>query len=176
MNGETQYCQRVQRIVAFCELPTLPDGAYVGQNVKLRAWQKGFINAVYGPQNANGLRRVREALLTMGRKNGKGLALDTPIPTPNGWTTMGELSVGDTLYDENGEECKVSFTSEIHHIDCYEVEFSNGEKIVCDGDHRWLTTARIARPGGGHNNSRVEHTAVRDVREIYATQTAGDLS
>src|SRR5574343_628228 len=71
MNGEAQYCQRVQRIIAFCELLTLPDGAYVGQNVKLRAWQKEFINAVYGPQNVNGLRRVREALLTMGRKNGK---------------------------------------------------------------------------------------------------------
>ena len=26
MNGEPQYCQRVQRIIAFCELLTLPDG------------------------------------------------------------------------------------------------------------------------------------------------------
>ncbi len=71
MNGEQQYCQRVQRIIAFCEQLTLPDGAYVGQKVKLRAWQKEFINAVYGPKKENGLRRVREALLTMGRKNGK---------------------------------------------------------------------------------------------------------
>ena len=71
MNGEPKYCQRLQRIIAFCEQLTLPDGAYVGQKVKLRAWQKEFINAVYGPKKENGLRRVREALLTMGRKNGK---------------------------------------------------------------------------------------------------------
>ena len=28
---------------------------------------------------------------------GKALALDTPIPTPTGWTTMGELEVGDQV-------------------------------------------------------------------------------
>src|SRR5271163_2310076 len=28
---------------------------------------------------------------------GKALALDTPLPTPDGWTTMGEVAVGDQL-------------------------------------------------------------------------------
>src|SRR6202051_2252121 len=28
---------------------------------------------------------------------GKALALDTPLPTPTGWTTMGEVAVGDHL-------------------------------------------------------------------------------
>src|SRR5205085_8877716 len=28
---------------------------------------------------------------------GKALSLDTPIPTPTGWTTMGDLAVGDEV-------------------------------------------------------------------------------
>ena len=31
---------------------------------------------------------------------GKQVALDTPIPTPHGWTTMGEIKVGDSVFDE----------------------------------------------------------------------------
>ena len=29
------------------------------------------------------------------RQSGKALSLDTPIPTPSGWTTMGDIQVGD---------------------------------------------------------------------------------
>lgn len=43
-------------------------------------------------------RRFTSALFAVARKNGKALALDTPIPSPNGWTTMGALRVGDIVY------------------------------------------------------------------------------
>ena len=33
---------------------------------------------------------------------GKALALDTPIPTPDGWSTMGDLQVGGKVFDEHG--------------------------------------------------------------------------
>ena len=33
---------------------------------------------------------------------GKALALDTPLPTPTGWTTMGEVQVGDELIGSDG--------------------------------------------------------------------------
>ena len=33
---------------------------------------------------------------------GKALALDTPLPTPTGWTTMGEVAVGDELIGADG--------------------------------------------------------------------------
>lgn len=36
---------------------------------------------------------------------GKGLALDTPLPTPTGWTTMRDVAVGDTLFDQFGNPC-----------------------------------------------------------------------
>ena len=38
---------------------------------------------------------------------GRGMADDTPIPTPDGWTTVGEIAVGQQAFDERGEPCTV---------------------------------------------------------------------
>lgn len=78
----------------------------------------------------------------MGRK---GLAVDTPIPTPDGWSTMGRLSVGDRVFDMDGRQCRVLATSEVKNIGCYRVTFANGMSIVCDEEHYWL--ARIGNGG-----------------------------
>lgn len=69
----------------------------------------------------------------------KGLALDTLIPTPNGFTTMGEIKVGDRLYDGKGNLTQVEAKSGVHHKKCYELSFSSGDSVVADYDHRWLT-------------------------------------
>ena len=39
---------------------------------------------------------------------GKALALDTPLPTPTGWTTMGDVAVGDRLLGADGEPTRWS--------------------------------------------------------------------
>jgi hypothetical protein len=68
----------------------------------------------------------------------KGLALDTPIPTPAGWSTMGDLSVGDEVFDLDGSVVEVTATSQVKNIGCYRVTFANGHSIVCDEEHLWL--------------------------------------
>jgi len=73
---------------------------------------------------------------------GKALALDTPIPTPDGWRTMGALRVGDQVFDEAGRRCTVTFATPVQlDRECYEVVFSDGERIVADADHLWLVHA-----------------------------------
>jgi CRISPR/Cas system-associated exonuclease Cas4 (RecB family)/uncharacterized protein YaaR (DUF327 family) len=67
----------------------------------------------------------------------KGLALDTPIPTPTGWTTMGDLKVGDAIFGSDGEETKVLVKSDIHNRPCYKITFSDHSEIVCDNVHLW---------------------------------------
>lgn len=67
----------------------------------------------------------------------KGLPLDTPLPTPTGWTTMGEVAVGDQLFGSNGEVATVKGKSEIHHNPCVRITFDDGSSQVCDIDHRW---------------------------------------
>lgn len=84
--------------------------------------------------------------MAMPRGNGKALALDTPLPAPRGWTTMGEVQVGDELFDENGVPCRVRFVTPVQTgRPCYEVAFSDGERIVCDADHLWTVHDRYSR-------------------------------
>lgn len=81
-----------------------------------------------------------------GRRWGKALALDTPIPTPSGWTTMGEIKSGDLVFDETGSICRVVGTSDVMTgHDCREVVFSDGTSIVADDGHLWLTWTHHAR-------------------------------
>ena len=40
----------------------------------------------------------------MGRGSGKRLWTETPIKTPHGFKKMGELEVGDIVFDENGAQ------------------------------------------------------------------------
>lgn len=69
----------------------------------------------------------------------KGLALDTKLPTPTGWTTMGEVKEGDHLYDSLGKVCKVIGKSEVKNIKCFRVTLSDGTEVVCDENHLWKT-------------------------------------
>ncbi|MBT0567821.1 replicative DNA helicase [Williamsia sp. CHRR-6] len=71
---------------------------------------------------------------------GKALALDTPLPTPRGWTTMGEVRVGDHLLDAAGRPTRVVAATEVMtERPCFEVEFSDGTVLVADAQHQWLT-------------------------------------
>ncbi len=51
---------------------------------------------------------------------------------------MGDLKVGDVVFDENGEPCNVTLATEIqYNRECYRVRFSDGAEIFCDRDHLW---------------------------------------
>lgn len=91
----------------------------------------------------------------------KGLALDTPIPTPSGWTTMADIQIGDQVYDMDGVPVAVTVKSEVKHLPCYRVTFTNGEQIICDHEHIWV--AKI-----GQSDMRV-----RDIKEMHAAKQAG---
>src|SRR5215212_8001393 len=82
--------KRAQKVIDFIERLIVPSGEGQGKPFRLDEFQKKFIRDIYEPVWPDtGLRVVRRAILSMGRKNGKALALDTLLPTPSGWTTMG---------------------------------------------------------------------------------------
>jgi len=62
---------RAQKIITFIETLCAPDGANAGEPIILRDWQKQAIIDVYDPVGADGRRIVRQAVLSIGRKNGK---------------------------------------------------------------------------------------------------------
>ena len=67
----------------------------------------------------------------------KGLAVDTPLPTPHGWTSMGDVQVGDELLGADGHPCRVIGKSSVHDRPCFAVAFTDGSTIVCDNVHQW---------------------------------------
>lgn len=119
------------------------------------------------------------------RIEGKALALDTPVPTPDGWRTIGDLEPGDWVFDANGHEVPVTGVSEVMvGRPCREVAFSDGTTVVADADHLWrvrthdepphrrriLTTdelGRSLRRGGGYRWRLDQCAPVRyDEREL----------
>ena len=88
----------------------------------------------------NGLHPGQMIVIAARPAVGKALALDTPLPTPSGWTTMGDVRVGDHLLGADGQPTRVvAATAVMHGRPCYEVEFDDGEVIVADENHQWLT-------------------------------------
>jgi replicative DNA helicase len=88
----------------------------------------------------NGLHPGQMVIVAARPGVGKALALDTPLPTLTGWTTMGDVAVGDELLGADGQPTRVVAATEVMlGRPCYEVEFSDGTVVVADGDHQWPT-------------------------------------
>lgn len=119
-------------------------GKWAGQPIKLEPWQRFCLGVPFGwKRRSDNQRRFREAYIEVPRKNAKDLSLDTPIPTPSGWTTMGELKVGDQVFDEKGNPTTVVATSEIfRNNECYRITFSDGATVVAGSGHLWAVNAR----------------------------------
>lgn len=122
-------------------------GEWAGRMVTLEPWQQFALASAFGWQRFNEeygewFRRFRQVFLEVARKNGKALSLDTPLPTPTGWISMGDVQIGTVLFDERGQPCRVSAMTEVmHDRPCYRMVFSDGEEIIADAEHLWRVTA-----------------------------------
>ncbi len=86
------------------------------------------------------LERVRLPDDLVARLEGKALALDTEVPTPQGWRTMGDLEPGDLVFDGKGFPCAVlDATPPMLRRQCFEVAFADGATVVADAEHLWRT-------------------------------------
>lgn len=102
----------------------------------------------------------RLELLTASEKSSEGdpatfimlneaLALDTPLPTPTGWTTMGDVQLGDELVGRDGLPVRVLAATEVQHgRRCYRVKFADGTSVVASDGHLWLTALSMSLETG----------------------------
>jgi len=113
-----------------------------------------ILKHVLTPDPITGLFPYSTIVYSAPKKSGKALALDTKIPTPYGWTTMGEVKNGDLIFNDVGKVVRVKAVTEIMNgHDCYSVLFSDGSNIVADGEHVW----RVGDRYFGHGETIGEH-------------------
>ena len=113
-------------------------GTWAGKPFELIDWQEQIIRDLFGTLKPNGYRQFNTAYIEIAKKQGKQLALDTPIPTPDGFTTMGEIQIGDEVFDEKCQICHVVAKSPVDYEEQgYRITFRDGETIIAGERHQW---------------------------------------
>jgi len=136
----------IEWVEAHC---VIPDGFHKGEPLILSNWQLWFYQNHYRVKPNAKLRgepglgapafynRRSQIILPQ-----KALALDTPIATPSGWTTMGRLVMGDYVFAADGRPTGVTGKSQRWLVDTYRVKFSDGSELTACGDHEWVVDRR----------------------------------
>lgn len=106
----------------------------------------------------------------------KGLAIDTPIPTPQGWTTMRRLQIGDRVFGGDGRACTILAKSGTRYVDCHRIRFDDASTpIICDSEHRWATlSGRYCMPEV-HTTEDIEATLRQRDQCQHRVANAGPL-
>lgn len=147
--------------------------------MKLMLWQKALIEVAYSFKMQSldtgaWVDRFQEILLLISRKNGKALSLDTPIPTPTGWRTMGDLQKGDYVFGRDGKPTKVVETFGIFNKPMYKVTFEDGTSIKSCKDHIWLVQTKNSRKMSGYiakTNRKLRKPEYRETSGWFETNT-----
>lgn len=83
------------------------------------------------------------------------LSLGTEVPTPNGWSTVGDLRVGDYVYGSDGQAHEIKRETEVlNDLDCYRVTFDDGTEVIASASHGW-TTERLNGHGDKYESVTV---------------------
>ena len=139
------------------------EGEFDGKPFLLTPHQKFILGSIFGwKKKPDGYRRFKTVYIEEAKGNGKALSVDTPIPTPNGWTTMGEIKSGDQIFGDDGNVINVIATTPImENRECYRLKFNDGAEVIADADHLWKTHTQITEDG------------LKTTREIFETLIAG---
>ncbi len=152
-------------------------GGYAG------AWSGDTTPYMKEPMNMMTSRSHNSVIFVGCARSGKALALDTPIATPTGWSTMGDLKVGDFVFGDDGEPVEIDLISNVMlNHDCYDIEFSDGSVITADGDHDW--TVETFDKAGRKNKDFVKTVSTKSMipdyrngnRSLFAVKNSKSLN
>lgn len=74
---------------------------------------------------------------------GKALCPTTPISTPYGWKSLGQVEVGEEIFAPDGSVTRVIGKSpRWQSRPRYRVIFQDGEQIIADAEHEWVVRRR----------------------------------
>lgn len=111
-------------------------GKWAGKPFDVLPWQDDLVKGLFRLKK-DGNREVRRAYIQTARKAGKALAPYTPIPTPDGFKAIGDLNVGDLVYDAAGKPTAVTAMARWTDRPMYRLTFNDGSHIDADANHEW---------------------------------------
>ena len=111
--------------------------------------------------NSNEPRIIVEA----GAGSGKAIPNSTLIPTINGMKRVGEIKVGDFLYDRKGKPTKVLGVYPQGKKEVYKITFGDSREALCCDEHIWNVHKRT----WGDKNEFREYT----VKEMLSEKIIG---
>ena len=94
-------------------------------------WKQAIIKVFNSPE------RINEVILGGSIGTGKGEPISTLIPTPDGPVRLGDLKVGDFVFNEEGKPTKVIGVYDRGRLTTYKVTFTDNSYLIVDGSHLW---------------------------------------
>ena len=96
--------------------------------------------------------RTRHCFCIGGSGSGKATTLDTKILLADGWSTVGDVKIGDQVYGRDGELATVTHIFEQGELPVWEIEFADHQVVRCSAEHLWT----VIRESHGNRKESVE--------------------
>lgn len=123
---------------------------------------------LYGPlinTVTRGARLGKFYLQSAGTGTGKALPNSTKIPTPQGEKLVGEIKVGDYLFDAYGKPTQVKAIYPQGQKEVWEVKFKDGRIAKCCEEHLWSYCTPGQKPDSRKNRQFFTKT-LKEINQI----------
>ena len=93
-----------------------------------------------------GARRKKVYINSASSGAGKRVANTTPIPTPSGWKTVGDIKPGDVIFGKNGQPTKVlEIFPSSEPVQIHRITLEDGRYIDCCNEHLWTYYRKLGK-------------------------------
>lgn len=103
--------------------------------------------------------------VSMPKRSGKAVTLDTLIPTPSGFVRMGDINVGDVVIGADGQPTRVTNVFPQGKVPIYEVKFSDGATVKTCGNHLWEVKYHNVNSPSGYSGYSTIVCTTKDILE-----------
>jgi hypothetical protein len=131
----------------------IDDPIYFAKNyIKIVTLDDGLVNFEPYPFQEEMLTNFHRKRFNVCKLPRQPLWIETPIPTTKGWKSLGNVEIGDYVFDPDGSPVLVVDKTQVfRNTPCYKITFSCGEEIIADEDHLWLINGTTIRTSDAYN-------------------------
>lgn len=108
------------------------------------------VGITYGMKEYNkltmGMHLGNFSLLSLPTNGGKAQPLHSKVLTENGFKNMGDIKIGDKVFDKDGKLCNVTGIFPQGVRDNYRVTFKDGSTVECCDEHLWTVNTKNKKP------------------------------